>query len=429
MHLSTFILKNMEPILQEWEDFARSLGAITSSMDDKALRDHAELMLRAIADDIQTEQSPAQQEAKGTGDAPVQPAHAPESAATAHGSGRADEGFSLVQMVSEYRALRASVLRLAAKEEANSSDPTPASQTNLLQMRFNEAVDEALAASIQSYSDSVDLLFEAKARRRMESLGTLAAGLGHDMANVLLPMRSCLAMLTKEGPTPTSAPHLDSLNRSVAHLGGLAKGLRALAMDPEDSIASPDSTSLHDWWKHAISPFTWTLPKGVQLHVEGLGSADPPLPPVHIPAHVLMQAVYNLVQNAAQALGHRNADNPDPTGAEPTGNIWISAERSAALPEDPIANPAVVRLIVRDDGPGMDATTVLQCTKAFFTTKPKNMSSGIGLFVVRSALERHGGKIFVESKENEGTTFTLLLPIATEDDHAIATPSDYVTPR
>jgi len=419
MRLSAFILANMEPILRDWVDFARSLGDVTSEMDASGLRDHAELILRAVAADLETPQSAAQQEAKSEGDAPARPAHLPASAATSHGVVRAEEGFSLEQMVSEYRALRASVLRLWAKVQ---TAPDPESFQEL--MRFNEAIDEALADSIKTYSHAVDQMTVSKARYRMEALGTLSAGLGHDMANVLMPMRMCLGTLANEGLTAETAPLVDALRRAVGHLAGLSKGLRALSMDPDNSAASPDSTVLHEWWASAISPFTWALPQGVRLHADGLGSAGKALPPVRIPAHVLMQAVFNLVQNAAQALGHRNADTPPPPGAphaKPTGNIWISAQLEAGAPSSGAAD--AVRLTVRDDGPGMDASTVARCTEAFFTTKAKDFGSGLGLFLVRTVVERHGGKLLVESKVGEGSLFTLILPVAAAEVDITTSPS------
>lgn len=403
MRLSTFIFANMEPILQDWEDFARSLGAVTSSMDALALRDHAELMLRAIAADLETAQSPAQQEAKSEGDAPPRSVQLPPSAATSHGVVRAEDGFSLEEMVAEYRALRASVLRLWAKMQAPAN---PESFQEL--MRFNEAIDEALADSIKTYSQAVDQMAETKARHRLQGLGTLTAGLGHDMANVLLPMRMCLGTLTKESLTPASAPLVDALRRAVEHLGGLSKGLRALSMDVDNSAASSPSIVLSEWWASAISPFTWALPNGVRLHAEGLGSAEKALPPVYIPAHVLMQAVFNLVQNAAQALGQRNSADPL---AEPTGNIWITA-RLEGPSSDCSTNSGAVFLTVRDDGPGMDASTAARCTEAFFTTKGKNHGTGLGLYLVRTVLQRYGGELLVKSKLGEGASFTLVLPIA-----------------
>jgi len=394
----------MELILQDWEDFARSLGSVTSTMDDVALRDHAELMLKHMAADLETYQSRAQQQAKSEGDAPSRPAHLRSSAATSHGALRADDGFSLEQMVSEYRALRASVLRLWAKAQDFSG---PESVQELT--RFNEAIDEALTDSIKTYSDAMDHMAATKARQRMEALGTLSAGLGHDMGNVLLPMRACLIGLARQAPTPATTLLVDGLQSAVEHLTGLCKGLRALSLDIDNSAASSQSILLADWWATAISPFTWVLPMGVRLHAEGFGSADKALPPVSVPAHVLMQAVFNLVQNAAQALGQSNAENPR---ADPTGNIWITARLEVAPPSpDCAATRDEVHLIVRDDGPGMDAVTVANCTHAYFTTKPMEQGSGLGLFIVRSVLERHGVKLLVQSDLGVGTSFTLVLPV------------------
>lgn len=409
MRLSAFILSNMEPILEDWVDFARSLGDVTSTMDSAAIRDHAELILRAVAADLETPQSAAQQEAKSEGDAPARSVHLPASAATSHGIVRAEEGFSLEQMVSEFRALRASVLRLWAKEQ---SAPDPGSFQEL--MRFNEAIDEALADSIKTFSQAVDKMAVSSARYRMEALGALSAGLGHDMANVLIPMRMCLSTLADKPLSPDAAPLVEALRRAVGHLGGLTKGLRALSMDQDNTSASPDSTVLHEWWASAISPFTWALPAGVRLHAQGLDGTGGAMPPVQVPAHVLMQAVFNLVQNAAQALGHRPAaahPSPGETRTRPAGNIWITAE---FVPDEPAtgSHAGKVLLTVRDDGPGMDAGTLARCTEAFFTTKAKDHGTGLGLFLVRSAMERHGGALLAESTVGVGSAFTLVLPAA-----------------
>jgi signal transduction histidine kinase len=388
----------MEPILCDWEEFAQSLGMVTEEMDAAGLRDHAKLILLAVAKDLETHQSKAEQEAKGKGDAPEPPAHEPETAAESHGSVRAEEGFSLQQMVSEYRALRASVLRLWCRS-VECTAPDAFEQL----MRFNEAIDEALTDSIQTYAAALDTMFAARARERMVALGTLTAGLGHDMANVLMPMRTALDQLQDLHPGPPSAPLVLSLRRSVDHLRGLTKGLRSMSVDPEDPAASPDTTVLHEWWSQAISPFTWALPRGVRIVAEGL-DGNPPRPPVRVPGHVLMQAVFNLVQNAVDALAGQAASSTTPSTPTPLrdGRIWVTAR----------ARPDAVALSVRDNGPGMDAATLARCTEPFFSTKPRDRGSGLGLALARTAMERQGGKLTIESTPGEGSTFTLLLPIA-----------------
>src|SRR5690606_595865 len=71
---------------------------------------------------------------------------------------------------------------------------------------------------------------------------------------------------------------------------------------------------------------------------------------------------------------------------------------------------ATTHLSVRDDGPGMDPGAAARCTEAFYTTKPKDHGTGLGLFLARTVVERHGGKLLVDSTLGEGTTFTLVLP-------------------
>ena len=109
MRLSQFIVGNLEPMLVEWEIVARTMIPQAQTMSQAALRDHAEQILRAIAEDMETAQSAAQQHAKSRGHAPFKAA---QSAATAHGALRQLVGFDLTQLAAEYRALRATVLSL-----------------------------------------------------------------------------------------------------------------------------------------------------------------------------------------------------------------------------------------------------------------------------------------------------------------------------
>jgi signal transduction histidine kinase len=100
----------------------------------------------------------------------------------------------------------------------------------------------------------------------------------------------------------------------------------------------------------------------------------------------LRQAVANLVKNALQATSR--------------GTVTVRIE---STPED-------VTIIVRDTGPGMPVPVLERIFEPFFTTKAKGEGTGLGLAFTRSVVEAHGGTISVDSKEGDGTTFTIRVP-------------------
>lgn len=191
MRLADFIVDNIEPILQAWEDFARTITPASIGMDSIALRDHAEQMLRTIAVDLRTSQTAEEQIAKSQGEAPAAEA---ETAAETHAVIRQSSGFTVEQMVSEYRALRTSVLMLwmphAQLDQAQAMSDV---------IRFNEAVDQALAESVVSYSGAVDAA-------RNIFLGIL----GHDLRSPLGAILLSSEVLLRAGDLPAKATKISS---------------------------------------------------------------------------------------------------------------------------------------------------------------------------------------------------------------------------
>jgi len=130
VRLAKFITDNIEAILVEWERFAQSLPP-GQHMNLDALRDDAQRMLRFVAADMERPQSEDERAVKGRGrKAPGNE----ETAAQTHGRLRLSQAFDMPEMVSEFRALRASVLRLWSTQEEAALDPSE-------MLRFNEAID------------------------------------------------------------------------------------------------------------------------------------------------------------------------------------------------------------------------------------------------------------------------------------------------
>ncbi|HEX9936226.1 MAG TPA: histidine kinase dimerization/phospho-acceptor domain-containing protein, partial [Longimicrobium sp.] len=192
--LAEFIGENGEAILAEWEAFARTCTPAAGAMDIVALRDHASEMLTVIATDLETPQDGRAQAEKSKGKAPAENGSAP-TAAEEHGAGRAESGFTIEQMVSEYRALRASVIRLWTRSRG---ELAPGDLEDLT--RFNEAVDQSLAESVTRYTQELD-----------ESKEMFLAILGHDLRTPLGAVLTSARFMLDTGEL--AEPHLTLTQR------------------------------------------------------------------------------------------------------------------------------------------------------------------------------------------------------------------------
>lgn len=145
--LLPFIEQNQEQILAQWELFARSIPS-ASRLNPRELRDHAAGILRTITADLKVSQTPLEQSEKSKGRAP---SSEQDTQAELHAVDRVAVGFTINDTVSEFRALRASVLQLWAD-----SQRAPASLGTEEMVRFNEAIDQALAESITRFTRQKD---------------------------------------------------------------------------------------------------------------------------------------------------------------------------------------------------------------------------------------------------------------------------------
>lgn len=210
MRLADFILKDMDRIIEAWVDFARTVDVPQAPLGQVELRDHAEGILRTVALDMQSPQTSRQQQDKSRG---LGPATAQDAFSKTHAVMRHVSGFSLDQMVSEYRALRSSVLRLWLAQghagEAHELDDM---------VRFNEAIDQALIESISAYEQSVEVT-------RKMVLGVL----GHDLRTPLGAALLGAQMLRRKTSTDREMKITDQIISSVERANQMVESLLDLA--------------------------------------------------------------------------------------------------------------------------------------------------------------------------------------------------------
>lgn len=369
MPLAKFILSNMEPILTEWESFATALLPAAANLSSLALRDHAQQILEAVARDLATAQTQDEQSEKSKGRA-FKVADAPETAAQTHAVLRARDGFDIVQLVAEYRALRASVLRLWADKE-------PLDGTAVADLiRFNEAIDQAVAESVGHFHAHVE-------RARNLFLGML----GHDMRNPLYAIQLTAATLSALNASEDVTEAADRLIRGGAAMQALLDDL----MDFNRTVLgvgiriAPADIDLTRPVIDEVEQFRATHPqRRILLAVSGdcHGRWDGPR---------VQQVLRNLVGNA---LKYGTADAP---------------VRVALRGED-----AGVRLEVTNSGPPVDPVRAAELFDPLRRGVARGHedasgSLGLGLFIVREITRAHGGQVGVRCDAGE-VTFAVYLP-------------------
>jgi signal transduction histidine kinase len=370
MRLADFILRDMEAILVAWEAFAAAQLPAARHMKPLALRDHAREILHAVSKDLSTLQSRETQIAKSLGLTPIL-SGAPETAAQTHGVLRAQSGFDINQLAAEYRALRASVLRLWGGD----SQPESTHLDDII--RFNEAIDQALAESVAFYSAQVD-------QARNLFLGML----GHDLRNPLQTIQmtaSYLAALNVGAKVSEAASrlinsgcHMQALLDDLLDFNRTSLGL-GINITPSDVDLSQLFASELDQLR-AASP-----DRRIDLEVHGdtCGSWD---------SKRLQQLLGNLVRNAIKY------------GA-PDAPVYVDLNGEATN----------VVLEVRNSGPVIEQSDLEQIFDPLKrgsdngNKRDADGSLGLGLYIAREIAKGHGGSIEARSDETE-TVFAVRLP-------------------
>jgi signal transduction histidine kinase len=374
VRLADFIRQNERTIVDEWTEFARTRSPASEGMSKLALQDHVHDILQFISADLESGQTPIEQFDKSRGltdsDGPFR-----QSAAEIHAALRLADGFDIDQMVSEYRALRASVVKqwasCAALVSTDIEDLT----------RFNEAIDQAVAESVAHYTKTIN-------NSRNLFLGVL----GHDLRNPLSATSMAARWMERSGGTdPTKQAKvvselIKSTDRATRILDDLLDLTRSsFGTEIPVSKSQTDLAALSETIADELRSVHGTRLLNVTCEGDPNGRWD---------AGRLGQALSNLMGNAIQ---YGDASKPI--------TVTIAGK-----------DPASVEVNVHNFGspipPDVQETIFQSWTRGQVEGSGRHHHLGLGLYIARLITEAHGGEIAVTSTEEAGTTFTFRLPRA-----------------
>jgi signal transduction histidine kinase len=373
MRFSKFILENLEPIIEEWVVYARLLSPAGTKMSRPALADHSKEILVAIAEDMEVGQDEATRQSKAEGGAAPPLESQGRTAATAHGAVRQLNGFDLDQMVSEYRALRACVLRLWRNAAETGGDRGQAVEEIA---RFNEGIDQALAESVKQYTRDVAI-------SRDLFLGVLA----HDLRGPLSIIDNSISLIAMpNAPAGTMPQAIERIRRS-------SKGMRSLINDLLDYTqtrsghgltVTPATCDLRETCEKALDAMQAKYPQQ-QFAVDLVGDLA-----LQADERRLEQVLANLLNNAVR---HGDQHAPISLTAHGDADTVLFSVTNQGRPIHPDLLPTIFEPLVQS-----------------VEADRSQSSIGLGLFIVREIVRGHQGAIDVESSEARGTVFTVKLP-------------------
>ena len=368
MRLSKFIQDHLEEILSDWECFAQTLLPAGKTLNPTGLRNDAENLLRAIALDMETAQNPTQQALKSKGDRRSLESLTPHK----HAHDRYAIGFDLDQLVAEYRALRASVIRRWTSEFGQTDYAALAELT-----RFNEAIDEALADSVARYGAIVE-------RAKTMFLAILGHDLRTPLSAVLAAANGLLLAEDEDNRTlKTAALILRSGTRMSQLVSDLIDFTRTRLGDGLPLVRRPMDLGLAA--QEATEETQAVYPEHTMRFVRSgdlRGTWD---------EGRIKQALTNLIENAAE---HATPNTPVTVSANGDGDHVVLTVHNHGTP---VPEPDRARIFE-------PLVQVAETSSPVISTH-----MGLGLYIVRQIVQAHGGTVELESTESAGTTFVVNL--------------------
>ena len=237
---------------------------------------------------------------------------------------------------------------------------------------------EAWLSAVVDITETKDLERRLLENERLAAMGRLTGYVAHEINTPLTNISLLAATAAKRSQDPEIVSRLEKINAQRRLIGSILQDLAGLTRPPPIQPVETDLRTIVDGALEQMEPY---LHEGVELRKEAGSPVVADVDPRRI-----QQVLVNLTKNALQATSN--------------GTVTVGVEDRGDT----------VALVVHDTGPGMPPDVLEKLFQPFFTTKPKEQGTGLGLAFAKSVVNAHGGTIEVESELGQGTTFTVVLP-------------------
>jgi signal transduction histidine kinase len=375
MRLVDYIDANLDRLVAEWVDFARTRLPAADHVGRSALENGSSELLRAIVADMASVQTLEEQKSKSRGDKDDSRGSQLIRIAREHADQRLKDGFSMAQLVSEYRALRASILRCWI-EDCGAPDENTVDEL----IRFNEAMDQSLTEAVRWFNHGVEYARDI-----------FVGVLGHDLRDPLNAASMAMELQKSGGANPKV--QAEALRTAQKSIGRMAEMIDDLLVFARTRLGGPlevepvpmDLAALcHDM----VEEMALSRPESeIRLNCSGelSGKWD---------AGRIKQVLANLIKNA---FDYGKKGSPVSVSVEGEGDEVVISVHNEGNPipfdrQHTLFDPLVRGAAAQTEG------------------RRRSESLGLGLYIVKKVTESHGGTVSLQSAEKCGTTFKVRLP-------------------
>jgi PAS domain S-box-containing protein len=225
---------------------------------------------------------------------------------------------------------------------------------------------------------------------RLTSIGEMAAGIAHEINNPLSPIIGFADLLLKENLPEAVKADLQIIRDCANRAVDVTKGLLVFA---RQSKPMRKLYSINEVVETTVRLRAYHLKTS---NIKVIKELDPELPETMVDAAQMQQVLINIIMNAEYEMNKAHGG----------GNLTIKTEKK----------DNIIRILVKDDGQGISSENMEKLFQPFFSTKGVGEGTGLGLSVCHGIVAEHNGRIYAESKEGEGATFIVELPIVRQEE-------------